>query len=284
MNETTIRTVVEEVLAELGKSRTAPPAGLHTTPVRPMTNGKSANGKGIPVMSATNGHQPSAISHQPTGNDGVFDSVDAAVAAATEAFKQLKTRPIADRTTCVQIVKDLCEKNAELWGRMEFEETKIGRLDHKIQKLKIIKLVPGTEYLKTDAWSGDGGITLEEYAPFGVIGAITPVTHSLPTLAGNVVNMLAAGNAMVVNPHPSGAKIACEGVRALQPGVQGGDRHREPRHDHRQPHDRVGRRDLQTSRRASPRRDRRTGRRPGRPQQRQEGGRRRPRQSAGRRR
>jgi aldehyde dehydrogenase len=52
-----------------------------------------------------------------------------------------------------------------------------------------------------------------EHAPFGVIGGITPVTHSLPTLAGNVVNMAAAGNTVVFNPHPSGARIACEGVR-----------------------------------------------------------------------
>jgi aldehyde dehydrogenase len=216
MNETTIRTVVEEVLAELGKGQTAPPAGLHTTPVRPMSNAGRSNGNGIPVMSAANGHQPSANYHQPSaGHDGVFESVDAAVAAATEAFRKLRSRPIADRTKVVQIVKDLCEQNAEKWGRAEFEETKIGRLDHKIEKLKIIKLVPGTEFLKSDAWSGDGGITLEEYAPFGVIGAITPVTHSLPTLAGNVVNMVAAGNTMVVNPHPSGAKIACEGVRAF---------------------------------------------------------------------
>ena len=40
---------------------------------------------------------------------------------------------------------------------------------------------------------GDGGLTLTDYAPFGVIGAITPVTHSLPTLAGNAINMLASG-------------------------------------------------------------------------------------------
>ena len=206
MNETTIRTVVEEVLSELGKSRAQESGGR-----------RQGSANGIPVMSA-HGHQQSPqypVRSTQSGSDGVFDCVEAAVASATEAFQLLKSRPIADRTKVVQIVKDLCEQNAEQWGRAEFEETKIGRLDHKIEKLKIIKLVPGTEWLKSDAWSGDGGITLEEYAPFGVIGAITPVTHSLPTLAGNIVNMVAAGNTMVVNPHPSGAKIACEGVRAF---------------------------------------------------------------------
>jgi len=116
-------------------------------------------------------------------------------------------------------VRRICDEQAEELGRLELEETKIGRLDHKIEKLKIIKLVPGTEFLRTDAVSGDHGLTVTEYAPFGVIGAITPVTHSLPTLAGNVVNMIAAGNTLVVNPHPSGAKIACEGTRRFNQAI-----------------------------------------------------------------
>ena len=40
--------------------------------------------------------------------------------------------------------------NAEDWGKLEFEETKIGRLDHKIEKLKIIKGVPGVEWLRPE--------------------------------------------------------------------------------------------------------------------------------------
>ncbi|HEV7998539.1 MAG TPA: aldehyde dehydrogenase, partial [Planctomycetaceae bacterium] len=88
-----------------------------------------------------------------------------------------------------------------------------------IEKLQIVKLVPGIEFLKCDAVSGDHGLTVTEYAPFGVIGAVTPVTHSLPTLAGNVVNMLAAGNTVVFNPHPSGARVACEGVRRFNRAI-----------------------------------------------------------------
>jgi aldehyde dehydrogenase len=180
----TIRQVVEEVLAALGKS------------AKPQANGR---------------HQD--------GDWGVFQSVEQAVAAANEAFEALSEAPLAHRATAVQLVKDICERDAEELGRLELEETRIGRLDHKIEKLKIIKLVPGVEFLRTDAFSGDHGISLTEYAPFGVIGAITPVTHSLPTLAGNVVNMIAAGNTMVVNPHPSGARIACEGVRRFNRAI-----------------------------------------------------------------
>ena len=53
------------------------------------------------------------------------------------------------------------------------------------------------------------------------MGAITPVTHSLPTLAGNAINMLASrGNTVVYNAHPSpwGPDIAAEGVRRVQQG------------------------------------------------------------------
>jgi len=100
------------------------------------------------------------------------------------------------------------------------EETKIGRLDHKIEKLQIIKLVPGVEWLHPDGRSGDHGITLEEYTPFGVVAAITPSTHSIPTLSGNIVNIVAAGNGVVFNAHPSAAKCAAIAVREYNRAIQ----------------------------------------------------------------
>ena len=182
--EQTVRTVVQEVLAQLAKS-----------------NGVASN----------NGHS--------NGDWGVFNNVDDAVAAANEAFEKLKSASMEDRGKAVQIVKDICFNQAEELGTAELAETKIGRLDHKIEKLQIIKRVPGIEYLKCDAVTGDHGLTVTEYAPFGVIVAITPVTHSLPTLAANFVNMVSAGNTIVVNPHPSGAGIACEGVRRFNKAI-----------------------------------------------------------------
>ena len=119
----------------------------------------------------------------------------------------------------VEIIKTMADANAELWGKIELEETKIGRLDHKIEKLKIIKLVPGVEWLCPDAWSGDHGITHEEFTPFGVIGAVTPSTHSIPTLSGNVISMCAAGNAVVFNAHPNAARCAAMAVRAYNEAI-----------------------------------------------------------------
>lgn len=209
--ETAIRSVVEEVLAELGKSpRQVNGAGTTTA---------GANPNGIPVFSGGTSSAPAANGYSGGGNYGVFDSVDEAVAAANDAFQQLRKKTIADRAAVIDIVKTMCEQRADEWGTKEFHETKIGRLDHKIAKLKIIKDVPGVEWFRPLCFSGDHGISLEERAPFGVIGAITPVTHSLPTLAGNIVNMVAAGNSIIFNPHPSGKNIACEGVREFNKAI-----------------------------------------------------------------
>src|SRR5205807_4097156 len=120
----------------------------------------------------------------------------------------------------VNCVRRICIEQAEALGREEFEETRIGRLKHKIEKLIVAgEKTPGVEFLRTEAQSGGHGITLTEYAPFGVVGIITPVTHSLPTLACNAINMLAGGNATICNPHPSGAKIACKGTQLFNRAI-----------------------------------------------------------------
>jgi aldehyde dehydrogenase len=155
-----------------------------------------------------------------SGKLGVFDCVTQAAEAANDAHLQLKKKGVAGRAKVIEIVKGLAVGNAEPWGRFEMDETKIGRVDHKIAKLLITKDVPGVEWLHPYAMSGDGGITLEEYAPFGVVGAILPVTHSVPTLTGNVINMVAAGNAIVFNPHPGGARSAAMAVRAYNEAIK----------------------------------------------------------------
>jgi aldehyde dehydrogenase len=183
-----IRGVVQQVLAQMRQG----------TPV----SSNSRNG---------NGH---------AAQRGVFNDVGSAVTAASAAQKEFEARGLEDRRKAVACIRKICSEQAEQLGREELEETKIGRLPHKIEKLKVIAdRIPGVEFLRTDAFSGENGVSLQEYAPFGVIGVITPVTHSLPTLACNAINMLAAGNAIVCNPHPSGARIACKGVHLFNDAI-----------------------------------------------------------------
>jgi aldehyde dehydrogenase len=183
LTEDIIKNVVEQVLAQMGT-------------VAGMSNGRTG------------------------GRYGVFPTIDQAVAAADEAFEVFRKRPLRDRDVAVRHVKRICAEQADELGRAELEETKIGRLDHKVAKLRVsIPPIPGVEYMLTQCDSGDGGTTLTDFAPFGVIGAITPVTHSLPTLASNAIAMLAAGNTAVFNAHPSGMRIAAEGVRRFNQAI-----------------------------------------------------------------
>ena len=204
VNEALIRDIVGEVLGRLGGVPTAKTSGPAPAPKADC----GCNGKGAATSA------PGL-----RGKYGVFSDANEACAAAHESFLQLQKAGVAARVKIVEIVKAMAESNAEAWGKLELDETKIGRLDHKIEKLKIIKLVPGVEWLRPDARSGDHGITLEEYTPFGVVGAVTPSTHSIPTLSGNIVNICAAGNAVVFNPHPSAAKCAAAAVRAYNEAI-----------------------------------------------------------------
>ncbi|PQO42175.1 aldehyde dehydrogenase family protein [Blastopirellula marina] len=181
-DESIIRNVVAQVLAEVGK---APP-----------------------------------VSSGFKGRYGIFDCADEAVRAAREAFEKLSERTIEDRKRIIEHIRRISiDQKVEL-GTMEMNETKIGRLAHKIEKLELLgRKTPGVEFLRSEVFSGDHGLAVIEHAPFGVIGCITPVTHSLPTITGNAVNMIAGGNTLVVNPHPGGKKVAAEGVRRFNKAI-----------------------------------------------------------------
>ena len=183
INESVIREVVSQVLSEVGQI--------------PPVNGQSYSGR-----------------------HGVFSDVDEAVAAARDAFEALSERGMEDRKRIIEHIRRISIDQCVELGTMEMEETKIGRLEHKWEKLKTLgERTPGVEFMKSEVYSGDHGLAVIEHAPFGVIGAITPVTHSLPTITGNAVSMIAGGNTVVVNPHPSGKKVAAEGVRRFNKAI-----------------------------------------------------------------
>ena len=183
ISETLIRDVVSQVLAEVGRA--------------PVVSGGSLSGR-----------------------HGVFHDANEAVQAARTAFEQLQTMTIDDRKKIIEHIRRISIEQCVELGTMEMNETQIGRLEHKIDKLKTLGMLsPGVEFMRSEVFSGDHGLAVVEHAPFGVIGAITPVTHSLPTITGNAVSMIAAGNTVVVNPHPSGKKVAAEGVRRFNKAI-----------------------------------------------------------------
>ena len=201
LNEQSIRKVVEDVLKLVQSGwggRVAPKVGSGASPtITPHAAGAS------------------------TGNHfGLFSDVDEAVQAAKIAQQQLVRRSLAQRKIACDLIRRIVIDQADTLGRMEFEETKIGRAAHKPLKLVSAgETSLGVEFLRSDVFSGDRGLTVQEYAPWGVVAVITPVTHSLPTLANNAVSIIAAGNAIVCNPHPAGARIACHGARLFNQAI-----------------------------------------------------------------
>ena len=172
------------------------------------------------VLTKLKGSTPVTPTRGFQGRYGVFTCVNEAVSAATHAFEQLSERTLADRKRIIDHIRRISIDQCVELGTMEMNETKIGRLVHKIEKLKTLgERTPGVEFMRSEVFSGDHGLAVIEHAPFGVIGCITPVTHSLPTITGNAVSMIASGNTLVVNPHPSGKKVAAEGVRRFNEAI-----------------------------------------------------------------
>jgi aldehyde dehydrogenase len=154
------------------------------------------------------------------GDDGVFPSVDQAVQAAAAAQERVGAMSLEDRGRMVTIIRRLCHDNAEEWARLELAETRIGRADHKADKLRNIRLVPGAEAMESEARSDATGLCVIEHAPWGVIGMVLPATHSAPTMASNAINILAAGNTAVFSPHPTGVQIAARALRHFNREIQ----------------------------------------------------------------
>ena len=63
-----------------------------------------------------------------SGSHGVYDSMPAACDAAQRSFEKLRTAGVTARKAAINVIRRLCVEQAEAWGRLEFEETKIGRL------------------------------------------------------------------------------------------------------------------------------------------------------------
>ncbi len=189
-SEELVSSIVREVLARL-------PGSAGILPARATTKINS-DGKSM---------QDSCAPREPRRH-GIFPTVDEAAKAAAQAQPRLAELSLDQRNEILEVIRRICEDRAQELAEMEYEETAIGRLDHKVEKLKIIRRVLGVEALRTEARSDSTGLSILEYAPFGVIGMVLPATHSVPTMASNAINVLAGGNTAVFSPHPAAAKVA----------------------------------------------------------------------------
>ena len=159
---------------------------------------------------------------QPECSGGVFAGMEAAIDAAYIAQQEFQLEySVEDRCRIIQEIRTSCMAQAETLARMAWEETSLGRYEDKILKNKLaIDKTPGPESLVPYALSGDTGLMLEEPAPFGLIGAVTPTTNPTETIINNTISMLSGGNGVVFNVHPSAKKCAAYTVQLINKAIQ----------------------------------------------------------------
>ena len=160
------------------------------------------------------------VARRGAGSAGLFRTADEAVAAAVRAQKELIQRSLEERRAIIETIRQTTRDHAGEMSRMTLEETGMGRYDDKVRKhFLAADLTPGVEDLQTASWTGDHGLTVEEMAPYGVICAVTPSTHPVPTLVNNAISMIASGNVPVFNPHPSAKGISGYAVQLLNNAI-----------------------------------------------------------------
>ena len=151
--------------------------------------------------------------------DGVFARLDEAVAAAAAAFRSNRLE-LDQRKVIIEAVRRAALDQAEMLARLAVEETGLGRVDDKITKNRLVAAkAPGPEDLEVQAVSGARGMMITEFAPFGVIGAITPVTNPAATILNNAISVVSAGNAVVFNAHPSARRTSNATVRLINRAI-----------------------------------------------------------------
>ncbi len=152
---------------------------------------------------------------------GVHPDINSAIYATRKAFEELQGMSLEERKRIIEAIRETGRKYAEEFAKMTYEETGMGRYEDKVKKMFIAAdRTPGIEDIMTTAWSGDNGLTVVERAPYGVISAVTPSTHPIPTLINNAISMIAAGNAVFFNPHPGAKKTFIYGLKLINDAIE----------------------------------------------------------------
>jgi aldehyde dehydrogenase len=152
--------------------------------------------------------------------DGVHATIDEAVAAAAEAYREFGDQGLAGRKVIIEAVRRSMLDHGEQLARMAHQETHLGRVEDKIVKNRLVTTkAPGPEDLEVQAVSGDAGMMVTEFAPFGVVAAITPVTNPTSTIINNTISIVSAGNAVVFNAHPSAKRCSAETIRLINRAI-----------------------------------------------------------------
>jgi aldehyde dehydrogenase len=152
--------------------------------------------------------------------DGIHPGIDAAVSAARTAFAAYREMGLESRRVVIEAMRAAMLREGERLAYMAHAETGLGRAEDKVKKNLLVTMkTPGPEDLEPQAITGDEGMAVTEFAPYGVIGSITPSTNPTSTIINNSIAMIAAGNAVTFNVHPSAAQVSVENIKLLNRAV-----------------------------------------------------------------
>jgi len=170
-------------------------------------------------MARGGGQAPSPVQPQQSGL-GIFSTVSEAVRATAVAQEQFAALKLVHRGRILEAMRQTMRENETVLAKAAHEETGYGRWEDKVVKNRLVTdKTPGLEDLTPFATTGDNGLTLVEPAPFGVIGAITPVTNPTSTIICNSIGMLAAGNGVVFNVHPYAKSCSMQTIALLNKAI-----------------------------------------------------------------
>lgn len=152
--------------------------------------------------------------------DGIHPTIDEAVKAARGAFMTYREMGLETRKTIVDGMRAAMLREGERLAYMAAEETAIGRAEDKVVKNRLVTTrTPGPEDLEPHVVTGDSGMMITEYAPYGVVGSLTPTTNPTSTIINNAISIISAGNAAVFNVHPNAAMVSVENVKLLNRAI-----------------------------------------------------------------
>ncbi|GKU82156.1 aldehyde dehydrogenase family protein [Niallia sp. NCCP-28] len=189
-------------------------------------NGKWTKGTEGKLMAS---HNPSNGEKLVDFVDASYADVDAAVDAATEAFKTWKKVSLIERSNLLLKIADLIDENAE---RLAIVET----LDNgkPLRETKAIDIPLSSDHfryfagvIRAEEGSAQGfdedtlSIVIKE--PIGVVGQIIPWNFPLLMAAWKIAPAIAAGNTVVIHPSSSTSLSLLELAKILDqvlpPGV-----------------------------------------------------------------
>ncbi|MDH5372908.1 MAG: aldehyde dehydrogenase EutE [Acidimicrobiia bacterium] len=152
--------------------------------------------------------------------EGIFRTIDDAVAAAGRAQRAYAAMGLEARKAIVASMRKSMLEHGDHLALLAHTETGLGRYEDKIRKNRVVALkTPGPEDLEPVAVTGDQGMAVVEWAPFGLIGAITPTTNPTSTIINNAIAIVSAGNAAIFNVHPNAKRVSAENIRLLNKAI-----------------------------------------------------------------